>query len=226
MSKADEYDVSGDTLFLLDELEKRIGKPTTAPYLQHVLDMDVSEATRELFIMEGIDADMAGWFTKVFRRLLAHSHEPITVWLNTPGGDLEAMLVFHDLVTTCPAPVCIVALGNISSAGCLMLACASRKQDLRMVMESTSFMWHEARGAQEELTESEELARRAHKDWMGEYWRKLMGRHVSSTTTRFWQNITNKTREHWLMPGKAIVEAGIADSLFDPELLPEPARRR
>lgn len=211
--------------FLLDEFEERLGKASVAPYLQHVLDMDVSEATREIFIQEEIDDETGGWFTKVVRRLVARSHDPITIWLNTPGGDMESMFVYHDVVTTCPAPICVVATGTVASAGCLMLACASREQDLRMVSESTYFMWHESRGGDSsDLTESEERARRVWKDWQGEHWRKLMGRHVSTTTSRFWRSITNKEPEHYLLGGKAIVEAGIADALFDSAKLPAPAR--
>ncbi len=218
----------GAELFL-DEIEERIGKSGVAPYLQHIIDMDICETTREIFIQEEIDEKLGGWINVVFRRLLARSDDPITIWLNTPGGDMESMFAYHDIITSCPAPITVIGFGNVSSAGCLMLACASKPQDNRMVMESTSFMWHEARGfGDDALTESEELARRVWKDWTSEHWRQLMARHVSvkGKSTRFWHNITNKEREHWLLGGKAIVDAGIADCLYDPALLPEPARRR
>jgi hypothetical protein len=86
-------------------------------------------------------------------------------------------------------------------------------------------MWHESRGGDAELTESEEKARREWKDWTGEYWRGLMGRYVKGKSTKFWWNITNKAREHWLLGGPAIIEAGIADALYAHVLLPYPARK-
>jgi len=212
------------TIIESDDLENGAMKP--APILSHILDLDVCERTREIFIGEEIEPEFGAWFTKVVRRLESISLEPITIWLNTPGGDVESMLVFHDLVTTTPCPVTIIGIGSVCSAGCLMLACGGTKGGKRLVTESTVFMWHESRGGDPaELSESEERARRAWKDWQGDYTRLLMASHVKGKTSKFWQNITNKTREHWVLGGQEIIDAGIADALYQYKLLPPPARR-
>lgn len=211
---------------IADEVEARVVKPSPVdPRLMHLLSMDVSVETREVFIQDEVTEETGSWFNKVHRHLVQVNDDPITIWLCTPGGDMRAMFMYHDIVTTSPVPITVVALGEVASAGCLMLACASRPQDNRLVMESTTFMWHEARGFGGDLTESEAKARRTWEDWTGEHWRRLMARHVQGKNTRFWQNVTNKTREHWELGGKDIVAAGIADDLYRPELLPAPARR-
>jgi ATP-dependent protease ClpP protease subunit len=197
-----------------------------APALSHVIELEVSERTREIFIGDEIDEDFASWFPKVMRRLESISHEPITIWLNTPGGDLDSMFVFHDLVTKSPCAITIVGIGTVCSAGCLMLACGGTHGGKRLVTESCTFMWHESRDAGvADLTESEKIARREYDDWQSNYWRDLMARHVKGKSTKFWFNITNKTREHWLLGGQAIIDAGIADALYSYDLLPGPAKK-
>lgn len=210
---------------LFDDKREEV-KTVPAPALAHVLDLEVSEKTREIFISDEIDDDFAGWFTKVMRRLEAISNEPITIWLNTIGGDMESMFVYYDLVTQSPCPITVIGIGTVCSAGCLMLTCGGTNGGKRLVTESCTFMWHESRGGEGGgLSESEEKARREWKDWTGEYWRVLMGRHVKGKTSKFWWNITNKAREHWLLGGEAIIEAGIADALYQHSLLPYPAKQ-
>lgn len=209
-------------MFEPDENFKRV-PPAGAPPLAHILDLEVNEKTREIFVSEDIDNEFGGWFTKVMRRLESKSNDPITIWLNTPGGDMESMFVYYDLVTQSPCPITIVGIGTVCSAGCLMLACGGTNGGRRLVTESCTFMWHESRGGwADDLTESEKIARREVDDWTGDYWRQLMQRHVKGKNSKFWWNITNKTREHWLLGGQAIVEAGIADALYTNELLPAP----
>lgn len=202
------------------------GKIKPAPELSHILDLDVCERTREIFIGEEIESEFGAWFTKIMRRFESISQEPITIWLNTPGGDVESMLVYHDLVRNSPCPVTVIGIGSVCSAGCLMLACGGTKGGKRLVTESCTFMWHESRGGDPaDLSESEEKARRAWKDWQADYARQLMGRHVKGKSTKFWQNITNKTREFWLFGGQQIIDAGIADAIYTYKLLPGPAKK-
>ena len=211
----------------LNEMEDRLAAQLPRPALAHFLDIEVNERTREVFICDDIGEDFGGWFAKVFSRLLSISTQPITVWLKTPGGDEEGMLVFYDLVTTSPAPVTIVATGSVCSAGVLMLACGH----VRLVTENCTLMSHESRGlGGPDLRHSEAKERRKWEDWLHEQWFELMGRCCTATNPEsdaaFWKRVTNRKAEYWLLGGKAIIGAGIADQLYKPELLPEPARRR
>lgn len=210
-------------MFDLDDTETEV-RVTPASALSHLLDLEVCERTREIFIGEEIDNEFGSWFTKIMRRLESISHNPITIWLNTPGGDMESMFVYHDLVTSSPCPVTVVGIGTVCSAGCLMLACGGTHGGKRLVTESCTFMWHESRGGDGfDLSESEKMARREYDDWTSDYWRLLMTKHVKGKTSKFWHNITNKTREHWLLGGRAIIDSGIADAIYSPRLLPAPA---
>ncbi len=211
-----------------DDIEARLVRNLPRPALAHLLDLDVYETTREIFITSDINDDFGGWFTKVFRRLLILDPEaPITVWLDTPGGDEQGMLVFYDLVTTSPAPVTIVGSGSICSAGVLMLACGQT----RLVTENCTLMSHESRGlGGPDLRHSEAKDRRKWEDWLHERWFELMGRctapHKPEIDAAFWKRVTNRKAEFWLLEGSQIIDHGIADWLYSYDRLPDPARGR
>jgi len=71
--------------------------------------------------------------------LLDRSKGPIELWINTPGGYLHEMWSVIDVMHTMNNEVCTVALGNVSSAGCLMLAAGT---GTRYALPHASFMWH------------------------------------------------------------------------------------
>ena len=185
--------------------------PIIAPELAHLLDLGVYEKTREIFIEGEIDDDFGGWLTMVFRRLqLQGPGEPITVWLNTPGGDVQSMFVFYDLVTTIPEEVTVIGIGAVCSAGVLMLACA----DKRLVSENCVLMSHEYSGASgENLRYSEAKERRKWDDWVHLRWIQLMARHTPQDEA-YWKRITERKAEFWLLGGESIVEEGLADGIF------------
>lgn len=198
-------------MFFFDNEEKEA--PVLAPPLYHLIQLEVFENTREIFIGEEIDGSFGNWFTLVMRRLESQSNDMITIWLNTPGGDMEAMMVFHDMVRQSPCPIKIIGIGSVASAGCLMLASG----DYRIVSESLCLMWHEwsqdvgGGGRYSELKD-----RRTYEDWSTKYWFKLMARHTGKDP-KFWANLTNRKAEAWYMGGESIIEAGFADDLLTTE---------
>ena len=191
----------------------------------HTVNLDLDPKTREIFITE-IEEDFGAWFTKAFRHLLKQSRDPITIWLNTPGGDTTSMLVFHDLVRTSPAEVTVIGVGQICSAGVLMLACCHK----RLVTENCVLMSHESRDEDAPgLLHSESKDRRKWADWMHDHWFELMARytrpHNPESNVTFWRKVTEKRAEYWILGGQAIVECGVADEVYRGEnQLPTPAR--
>lgn len=211
---------------LLEEFEDRVGRLLSSSETSELDRSEVSLETREIFVVGDIDDNFGSWFTKMFRLLQMKSDEPITIWLNTPGGDEEGMLVFFDLVTTSKAPVTIVGSGSICSAGVLMLACGHH----RLVTENCTLMSHESRGlGGPDLRHSEAKDRRKWEDWLHERWFELMARctepHNVACDVKFWKRMTEKKAEYWLLGGQDIINHGIADELYTPDKLPEPAKR-
>lgn len=191
-----------------EEIEVTINdgvKLQPAPYLAHVAELSVDWRGREIFLDDEIEEETGAWFWTMVRTL---GEGPITVHLNTPGGDVTSMYAIHDAIRW-HGKVRVIAYGQVCSAGVLILACAHD----RLVGESTVLMSHEASGEAGELGYRAARDRRKADDWMQSWWCELMARYTPRDAA-WWKRKTERQAEYWLLGGEAIVEAGLADEVL------------
>lgn len=159
-----------------------------------------------------IDEGTGTWFRMAldFMNAQAAENGPITIALNTPGGDVVSMFAIHDAIRTSRRPTRVIGTGQICSAGVLLLACGH----YRVVTESCCLMSHESTsGAQEGLGLRAAKDRRKYEDWMHQWWCELMGRYTRDKDAAWWRRITERKAEYWLLGGRRIVEEGLADEV-------------
>lgn len=192
---------SGDDLTLVRAEETEHERVTRLGY---------DEKTGEVCIDGVIDAELGSWFAAVHRRLTHLGHDNVLVHLNTEGGDCQSMLMFCDTVRASQHPVTVRALGNVCSAGVLMLACADR----RLVTRNCVMMIHQhaSSGEGDGLRYQESKERRKWEDWLHTRMIELMAEY-SGKEVSYWRRILEKRPEHWLLGGHAIVEEGLADEV-------------
>lgn len=170
--------------------------------------------TRTIFVDGMIGEDWGASFQQMMWWLeRGENHEPVTIYLQTPGGDTQSMYEFYDVVTSSPCEVTIIGHGQVCSAGVLMLVCG----DVRYVMENCVLMSHEASGfgAEAGLRHSEAKERRKWEDWTVSQWNVLMARHTPHDAA-FWKSITGRKAELWKLGAYEIVQQGLADAVLDP----------
>ena len=177
-------------------------KLNPAPLISHVLNLSVDWERRIVYLDGPIEEHTGPWFWLILDHL---GPGPVSVHLNTPGGEEVAMFAIHDAIRR-HGEVKVVAYGQVCSAGVLLLACAA----IRVVTPSTILMSHESTTSQGELGYRAAKDRRKVDDWFHEYWCELMGRYTPNDA-KWWKSTTEKKAEFWLLGGEAIVEAGIAD---------------
>lgn len=189
--------------------------PVPAPELAHIDKMNVDVDAREIYVGGEIDEDFGAWFTCVLNYLEGRSDDGITIWLNTPGGDVTSMFVFHDLVRASTCNITVIATGQVCSAGVLMLACGRQ----RLVTEGCVLMSHRGSGFMGGDIEQMEARMKYHK-WCEEHWSELMNRYTPETVdgqardARYWFQLGKKRSEWWVFGGENIVKEGIADAIY------------
>lgn len=94
-----------------DEKEKKAGNPS--------LD-DKLMKTRSLIISGEINKDSADLFAREILVLDSESHDPITVYINSPGGDVDAGFAIYDMIRFVSSPVRVVGMGLVASAASLI----------------------------------------------------------------------------------------------------------
>ena len=102
-------------------------------------------AVRTIVISGGIDQEIA---ERVVAQLLALSaadaKAPITIYINSQGGHVEAGDTIHDMIRFVTPPVRMVGTGWVASAGALIYVAVPREQ--RFCLPNTRFLLHQPAG--------------------------------------------------------------------------------
>jgi ATP-dependent Clp protease, protease subunit len=112
--------------------------------VKQVLKREASERLRELYLVGDIDKDIARQLIERLREFANDSPRPITVYLNTAGGNVTDGLAIHDAVREVAArgvQVTIVVQGMAYSMGSVVLQAASEGR--RLAFPHSWIMIHE-----------------------------------------------------------------------------------
>lgn len=101
-------------------------------------------AARQIIICEAIDQKMAKRVTAQLLALAADNDEPITMFINSQGGHVEAGDTIHDIVQFIKPRVLMVGTGWVASAGTHIYLAADKAD--RFCLPNTRFLIHQPSG--------------------------------------------------------------------------------
>lgn len=102
-------------------------------------------ANRNIVLEGDVTIGMATGFIGLIRAYeRANPNEPIYVYVNSPGGLVDAMFAMMDARDNCKCPMFVVVVGQAASAAALFSA--TFKQGYRAMTEHSEFMFHMPRG--------------------------------------------------------------------------------
>lgn len=99
---------------------------------------------RTIVISGEITQQLAAGVTAQLLALAAESEDPITVYLNSQGGHVEAGDTIHDLIRFLRPQVRMVGTGWVASAGALVYVAVPRSH--RFCLPNTRFLLHQPAG--------------------------------------------------------------------------------
>jgi ATP-dependent Clp protease, protease subunit len=99
---------------------------------------------RTIVISGEITQALAAGVTAQLLALSAESDEPITIYINSQGGHVEAGDTVHDLVRFVRSPVRMIGTGWVASAAALIYVAVPR--ELRFCLPNTRFLLHQPAG--------------------------------------------------------------------------------
>lgn len=86
-----------------------------------------------------ITDELAVDFTDKILELNLESNEPITVLINSPGGEINSGLLMYDAIVGSIAPVRMICRGKAYSMAAVLLACAGK----RYMLPNSELMLHQ-----------------------------------------------------------------------------------
>ena len=115
---------------------------------------------RTIFMAGTITSEVAKIVTsKIIEKANQDPNRPIILWIDSPGGDVEAGLKIRAAMQAVKPRVSTVAMGGVSSMAALLAAFGSKGH--RYILEDAILMYHEVRYASEMILGAEEMQKAA-----------------------------------------------------------------
>lgn len=95
---------------------------------------------RNIFISEDITKSLAASLSAMLLYFDSISEDDITLYLNTNGGDIEALANIYDIMQLIKSPIKTVCIGKAYSAGACILAAGSKGK--RFITKNAFVMIH------------------------------------------------------------------------------------
>ena len=162
---------------------------------------------RTILIYGGINQDLAKEVSSQLLLLASLSDDPITIFINSQGGHVEAGDTIHDMIKFVKPEVKVIGTGWVASAGITIFLAANKKN--RYSLPNTRFMIHQpAGGVQGQSTEIQIEAREIVK------MRERVNRLIAKATGQTYEKVAEDTDRNYWMTAEEAVQYGIASKII------------
>lgn len=96
---------------------------------------------RNVFLTGEIDSDTANSFISQFLYLEQESSQPVTLYINSPGGEVNAGLAIYDVIQGSKLKINMVCTGIAASMGAVLFAGGQKGR--RSILKHSKVMIHE-----------------------------------------------------------------------------------
>ena len=186
--------------------------PVVTDTMGRMRDIGSALLEQRIIVLSGvIDTAQAELVTSALLYLDAQPGiQPISLYINSPGGSVTDGLAIHDVMRQCRHPVHTFCMGQASSMGAVLLAAGDR----RFALPNSQIMIHQPSGGASGQCDDIQIAA-ASIAAARERLNGLLAAYTGQTAQRI---LTDTARDRFMTPEQA-KEYGLID-----EILAEPAR--
>ncbi len=153
--------------------------------------------TRSLLLSGEINKETADKFIKDLLVLENESSEPVKVFINSPGGDVDAGFAIYDMIRFVNCEVTIIGMGLVASAAALVLLAVPAER--RVGLANSSYLIHQPLSQMKGNATDIEI----HTIWLEKLKDKLNAI-ISRETGKSIEQVQKDTdRDHWLTSEEA-----------------------
>ena len=163
---------------------------------------------RNVFLQGTIDSDMANQFLSQLLYLEQESEEPVTIYINSPGGEVNAGLVIYDAIQGSNLEINMICTGMAASMAAILLAGGHKGN--RYILEHSKVMIHEpllANGVGGSATSIKNISESILET------RKIVNGILAEHTGKSIEEINEATSFDNYMNAKEAIEFGICDAI-------------
>lgn len=96
---------------------------------------------RKIYIDDEIDSNFANSFMLEYQYLVKENEYPIDIYINSPGGEINAGLMMYDIITNSEVEMNLYCTGIAASMAAILFACG--KIGHRFILPNSKVMIHE-----------------------------------------------------------------------------------
>ena len=163
---------------------------------------------RNVFLQGTIDSDMENQFLSQLLYLEQESEEPVTIYINSPGGEVNAGLVIYDAIQGSNLEINMICTGMAASMAAILLAGGQKGK--RYILEHSKVMIHEpllANGVGGSATSIKNISESILET------RKIVNGILAEHTGKSIEEINEATSFDNYMNAKEAIEFGICDAI-------------
>ena len=170
---------------------------------------DMMLKNREIFLTSAINDQSAVDTIKQLMYLDHKSADPVTIYINSPGGSVISGMAIYDYIRLMRSPVTTVCVGTAASMGAILFLSGSR----RMMLPHSKVMIHDpyfggtAMAGQNPLELKEKL-----NDLMET--RKMLAKVIVEQTGMSKRQVLNFTKKDTFFDAKEALKVGIATEIL------------
>ena len=154
--------------------------------------------TRQIILSGEINKELAEKIVRDLLMMEADSDEPIRMYIDSPGGDVEAGFAIFDMIRFINAPVTLIGMGLVASAAALILLAVPKER--RVALPNSQYLIPQPMsGIKGVATDIEIHAQELAKT------RAKLNKIISEATGKDIEQVTKDTdRDYWLNAEEAV----------------------
>ena len=170
---------------------------------------DMMLKNREIFLTSAINDQSAVDTIKQLMYLDHKSADPVTIYINSPGGSVISGMAIYDYIRLMRSPVTTVCVGTAASMGAILVLSGTRRMMLphSKVMIHAPYFGGPARAGQKPLELKEKL-----NDLMET--RKMLAEVIVEQTGMSKRQVLNFTKKDTFFDAKEALKVGIATEIL------------
>ena len=169
--------------------------------------------SREIFLTGGVDTNTTNELIKQLMYLEREDDEAeITLYINSPGGEVTSGLAVYDYMTLMKAPIRTVSIGTAASMGALLFLAGDKRQ----MLPHTRIMIHDPSYSNADMSGKKPHEIQHELDKLNET-RQIIAQIISEKTGKTLEEVYEVTANDTYYNAEEALKFGLATEIIDSE---------
>ncbi len=166
--------------------------------------------SREIFLVDEVNAATSNELIKQLMYLEKQSNDEITLYINSPGGDVTSGIAVYDYISLMHSPVKTVCIGTAASMGAILFLAGKE----RLMLPHTLLMIHDPSYGKRDISGKKPHQIQRELDDLNKS-REMLTQIIADKTGKPLEEVYEVTAEDTFYNAAEAIDFGLATGIFD-----------